>query len=185
VATDTLAGPRAPTRHGTADAAPPRRRRRYLYDASPWRRGDALRGNLLTAVGVAITACCWYRVSGEVTLRDQQGWVVGCVLGLVLALLGGVSWLLAGFRSVRLGQRQLLADIALVLHRPTAPDGDSATAPAQVGTGWVIGRGMTLIHQPDCPIARGKAVAPIGVAEAAERGFAQCGMCQSGMCDSS
>ncbi|HZE66735.1 MAG TPA: hypothetical protein VE081_08910 [Sporichthyaceae bacterium] len=163
-------------REAVADAAPPRRRRRYLYEASPWRRGDFLRALLLAALGVLIAVICWYQVSGHVRLRDQQGWVVGSVLGLVVACLGAVSWLLVGLRAVRLGQRQLLTDIAVVMDWPADLAGYEGRRKAAAGSdpdALVSGGGMTLVHRANCQVARGKDVGPV----AQGHGLDACGMC--------
>jgi hypothetical protein len=177
VATEVVVTRRAAGRRAAvADAAPPRRRRRYLYETSPWRRGDVLRALVPAGLGILIAAFCWYRISGQVRLRDQQGWIVGSVLGLIVGCLGGVSWLLVGLRAVRLGQRQLLADIAVVMDWPADLAGyrgrrgaASVAAPDEL----VSGPGMTLVHRAACPVARGKNVAPV----AAGHGLDACAMC--------
>jgi hypothetical protein len=177
VATDVVVTRRVgAARREVADSAPPRRRRRYLCETSPWRRGDVVRAVLLAALGVLIAGFCWYKVSGQVRLRDQQSWAAGSVLGLVVACLGAVSWLLVGLRAVRLGQRQLLADIAVVMDWPANPAAYAARrdAPGMDAPDLLVsGPGMTLVHRSACPIARGKNVTPV----AQGHGLNPCPMC--------
>jgi hypothetical protein len=135
-----------------------------------------VRALLLAGLGILIAVVCWYRVSGQVRLRDQQSWAAVSVLGLVVGCLGGVSWLLVGLRAVRLGQRQLLADIAVVMDWPADLAGYAGRRQAAATDSpdeLVSGPGMTLVHRAACPVARGKDVAPV----AEGHGLDACAMC--------
>ncbi|MGQ0630950.1 MAG: hypothetical protein ACT4P1_07895 [Sporichthyaceae bacterium] len=168
----------------TAGPSGPRRRRRYLREPVPWRRSDLIRAGVLVAIGLAVSVWGWFGVSGEVRLREQEGWVVVAMFGAVIAALGGSYLVLVCLREVRLGQRQLMLDIAEVMDWPLSTKGRvldvAALAESAVAAGTLVtGAGMTLVHRADCSIARGKAVEAISAAEAERRGLAPCGMCGS------
>jgi hypothetical protein len=169
-------------------SAGPRRRRRYLYEPRPWRRSDVTRALVLAVIGLAVGVWGWVGVSGEVRLREQQGWVVVSAFGAAIAAIGGVYVVTVAMRSVRLGQRQLMFDLADVLGWSVTvtkrgrlrlhvadedlPVDDSVSA-------LVVGPGMTIVHRSDCPIARNKAVEEIGPADVAARNLGSCGVCGS------
>lgn len=173
--------------------ANPRRRRRYLYEPRPWRRTDVSRALVLVVIGAAVGVWGWLGVSGEVRLREQEGWAVVSCFGAAIAALGGVYLVTVAMRSVRLGQRQLMFDLAdvmgwsvtvtkrgrLQLHSDKEAAEAAAAATAQTVTALVVGPGMTIVHRSDCPIARNKAVEEISAADAAARDLGSCGVCRS------
>ncbi|MGQ0626052.1 MAG: hypothetical protein ACT4PP_15570 [Sporichthyaceae bacterium] len=165
-----------------AGPAGPRRRRRYLREPAPWRRSDLIRAGILAVIGLAVSVWGWFGVSGEVRLREQEVWVVVAMFGAVIAALGGSYLVLVCMREVRLGQRQLMIDIAEVMAWPVSGKGRvldiaALAESAEVTGALVTGGGMTFVHHPDCPIVRGKATEPITDAEAQRRGLQRCGMC--------
>lgn len=187
------------TAEGTAITTPaektasPRRRRRYLREPVPWRRSDVTRAVVLAVIGAGIGIWGWFGVSGEVRLREQEGWAVVAAFGAAIAACGGVYLITVAMREVRLGQRQLMFDLADVMEwsvtvtkrgrlhlQSSHEDRENATAEsdAQAGT-LVVGPGMTIAHRSECPIARGKAVEQINAGEAAARGLGSCGVCRS------
>ena len=100
--------------------------------------------------------------------------MVASMVALAVFVLGGVSWITAGLREVRHGFRDLALDKNMVFELA------SVTAPGEVADGTprrVAGPGMTRAHRPDCPLVRGKAVAPGAATDAAR--LADCGVCLS------
>ncbi len=171
----------------TSGPSSPRRRRRYLYEAKPWRRADLTRALVLVIIGLAVGVWGWFGVSGEVRLREQEVWAVVSAFGAAIAGCGGVYLVTVAMRSVRLGQRQLMFDLADVMGwtvtvtkrgRLQLHAGDEVVAEESVST-LVVGPGMTIVHRSECPIARGKATAVISAADAAARDLGSCGVCRS------
>jgi hypothetical protein len=173
----------------TAGPSNPRRRRRYLYEPRPWRRSDVGRALVLVVIGLAVGVWGWFGVSGEVRLREQEGWIVVSAFGAAIAALGGVYLVTVAMRSVRLGQRQLMFDLADVmgwsvtvskrgrLRLHSRLDPASETVAEETVSTLVVGPGMTIVHRIQCPIARNKAVEPISAADAAARNLGPCGVC--------
>jgi hypothetical protein len=168
----------------------PRRRRRYLRDPRPWRSSDLRRALVLLVVGAVLAGWGWFQVSGKVRLHDQQGWAALACLGAAIAACGGVYLVTVSMREVRLGQRQLMFDLADVMGwtvsvtdrgrlRLHAGD-ESRTDVAEQADGSVLvtGPGMTIVHRSECPIARGKPVSEISAADAAARHLGPCGVCR-------
>lgn len=167
-----------------------RRRRRYLREPVPWRRSDVTRTVVLAVIGAGIGVWGWFGVSGEVRLREQEGWAVLACFGAALAACGGVYLITVAMREVRLGQRQLMFDLAEVMEwsvtvtkrgrlhlQPSRAEHDAVTETQK--TVLVVGPGMTIVHRADCPIARGKAVQQISAADATARNLGSCGVCRS------
>ncbi|GAA0612707.1 hypothetical protein GCM10009547_13390 [Sporichthya brevicatena] len=194
--TDPAAAADEPTQR-TATAAPSsaRRRRRYLREPVPWRRSDLTRAVVLAVLGAAIGVWSWIGVSGEVRLREQEVWVAVACFGAAVAACGAVYFLTVASREVRLGQRQLMFDLAdvmgwsvtvtkrgrLQLHAADEPEGTTIESAAEESLALVVGPGMTIVHRTHCPIARGKAVTEISAADAVARGFGECGVCRSSL----
>lgn len=182
-----LTGPASHGRRETSGPSNPRRRRRYLYEPRPWRRSDITRALVLVLIGLAVGVLGWFGVSGEVRLREQEGWAVVSAFGAAIAACGGVYLVTVAMRSVRLGQRQLMFDLADVMGwsvtvtrrgRLQLHSADEVVAEETVTT-LVVGPGMTIVHRSECPIARGKAVETISAADAAARKLGSCGVCTS------
>lgn len=157
------------------------RRRRYLTEPTPWRRVHFMRALFPVVIGAVVSFVCWWQISGKVTLEEQQGWMVGSCFGAALAALGAVYWLMVNLREVRIGQRQMVADLAAVMDWPLTRDGrvrrGSGTDPADTGAAaahLVTGPGMTFVHRADCPVTKGKAMREVTAAEA---NLDRCGIC--------
>lgn len=173
--------------------ASPRRRRRYLREPVPWRRSDVTRALVLAVIGAGIGIWGWVGVSGEVRLREQEGWAVVACFGAAIAACGGVYLITVAMREVRLGQRQLMFDLAdvmgwsvtvtkrgrLLLHSAGEQVESAHSGDSEVPSVLVIGPGMTIVHRAECPIARGKAVQQISAADATARNLGSCGVCRS------
>lgn len=150
--------------------------RRYLGEISPWRRREALVSAAVALVGVAGVAVCWNGASREVAFRDQVGWTVGAFLFLALFVLAAVLWLMAGFRQVRHGARELRADLNMVFRLEDVQDLMGPAAQEQAtGLDLVVAPGMQRAHRPDCVLARGKQVRALTPSERSE--YPPCGMC--------
>lgn len=173
---------------GTASA---RRRRRYLREPVPWRGTDLTRAVVLAVLGVGVGVWGWFGVSGEVRLREQEVWVVVAGFGAAIAACGGVYLVTVAMREVRLGQRQLMFDLAELmgwsvtvtkrgrLHLHGADSAVDGVVDEQAVSTLVVGPGMTIVHRSQCPIARGKAVQTISAADASARNLGSCGVCKS------
>lgn len=156
------------------------RPRLYLSQPTPWRRVHVTRAVIVALLGAVVTAVCWWNIAGKVTLEEQQGWLVGSFAGAAIAGLGTAYLLLVVMREVRIGQRQLVADIAEVMDWPLTRDGrvrQVAKAAAETAAQLVTGPGMTFVHRADCPIARGKATTEL---TATDHGLNRCGICLPG-----
>jgi hypothetical protein len=162
---------------GTAAAPPdaPRRRVQYRSAPSPWRRSDVVLCLLLGGLGVAGIVACWWGATDEVIWRKQSGWLIGAILCTGLVVVAGGIFVLLGMRRVRQGFRDLRRDqraLGLTRRRgagaPNEPvvDGALVTAPQ-----------MTRVHRPNCILLRGKAAAPVPVADLDNYG--RCGVCNS------
>ena len=172
----------------TSGPSNPRRRRRYLYEPKPWRRADVTRALVLVVIGLAVGVWGWFGVSGEVRLREQEGWIVVSAFGAAIAAVGGVYLVTVAMRSVRLGQRQLMFDLADVMGwtitvtkrgRLQLHSADEVIEETATVSTLVVGPGMTIVHRSECPIARNKPVEPISAADAAARNLGSCGVCGS------
>jgi hypothetical protein len=153
-----------------------------LYPSSPW--GSTQR--VVLAVGWTLALCAvgfaWFATSGEAVLDDQFRWVAVAAGGVMLAGAVSGAWLLAGRRAVGLRTRHALpvpdaGEIAAVVDlRVKTP---VATAPtATNGTRPVAASGMRHFHRPDCPMARGKTVAPAARPDHVRSGRTACEVCQ-------
>lgn len=150
--------------------------RLYLGAVTPWRRLDAIVCSVVALVGAAGVGVCWNGASREAAFRDQIGWTVGSFLFLALFVLGGVLWLMVGFRRVRHGIHELHADANMVFHLEEL-DVLGATEAEPTGLDLVVGPGMQRAHRPDCMLVRGKRVNVLTPSQRAE--FPPCGMCMS------
>ncbi|MBA3741836.1 hypothetical protein [Sporichthya sp.] len=134
----------------------------------------------MVVVGLAALGFCWYGVSGKATLDNQTPWLSGAVLAYAVCDVGIVLWLVAGFRAVRRGQRQVVFDTrsalglsAVLAQGPTAEQAEVAAATL------VTAPGMMRFHRPECPLVRGKSVRAMSPADASSADLATCGVCES------
>jgi hypothetical protein len=164
--------------------------RRYLTDEEPWTPRGFLGPAVVVVIGLVALGICWYGVSGEATLEDQTPWLAGAVLSTIVSATGTVLWLVLGFRAVRGGQRQVVADarVALGLDRIVLPR-RGVTQPTSAGSATpsvgdpspvlVTARGMSRVHRLDCPLVRGKVVREVPVDQMRVGGLSSCGVCRS------
>ncbi|HVE27933.1 MAG TPA: hypothetical protein VNC22_21150 [Sporichthya sp.] len=151
----------------------PLRAREYLTAREPWSARSGIVAAALATAGAVVVGVCWYGGSDLRTAEDQAPWLIGSVIGTAVFALGGVLWVIAGFRSVRHGMRQLAAD-----KREFALGGritgSRDHAPASGHAGLVIASGMVRTHRPDCLLVLGKQVRAVGPAD---DGLEGCGVC--------
>jgi len=149
-----------------------------LGDDAPWRRGDLLRAAGLAAVGLAGLTGAWYAGSGQADWADVLPWASLGVAATSVAVLGLVSWLVAGLRRVR----RLRADVLPLLtstaaRRQSTRPGAMQPSAAFAANGYVSAPGMTRFHLATCPLASGKPVRPLRRDDAEADGLVACGVC--------
>ena len=160
---------------GTAPTPAPAEVRAALLGAdAPWRTGDLLRATGLAAAGLTGLALTWYGASDQPDWADQLPWASLGVAATTIALLGLVSWLVAGLRRVRRLRREVLPLLAASAAPRRSASGAAVTA---IGTALVTAPGMTRYHRPACPLAAGKPVQPVRPDEADGAGLVPCGVC--------
>ena len=153
--------------------------RRYLGDISPWGRREGVAAAVLALAGAIGVGVCWNGASREVAFRDQIGWTIGAFGFLVLFVLAGVLWLMAGFRHVRHGIHELQSDLNMVFRLEDVQDLVSRGAPEETsGLDLVVAPGMHRAHRPDCMLARGKQVRALTPGERSS--YPPCGLCMQG-----
>jgi len=132
----------------------------------------------LAAIGTVGMVLCWYVGAGKLTYHDQVPWLVGSIISAAVTVVGGVVWLVCGFRQVSLLERDLFGYLAPWLAEARA------VPLARVGAGQsgtlVIGVGMSSAHRPECLLVRGKAgLVPVSEADATGRVLSTCKVCAS------
>jgi hypothetical protein len=144
-----------------------------------------LRAAGLAAAGLTGLALTWYGASDQPDWPDQLPWASLGVAATTVALLGLVTWLLAGLRRVRRLRREVLPLLAAGAERRRSA-GASGVAPTGAALGAFVGQdpvrlvtapGMTRFHRPACPLAAGKPVLPVQPDEADGAGLVPCGVC--------
>src|SRR5690348_2732065 len=65
---------------------------------TPWRRSDLVVSGFVLAAGLIGVLFCWYVGAGKLTCSDQVPWLVGSICCGIVCVLGGVYWLVRGFR---------------------------------------------------------------------------------------
>jgi hypothetical protein len=141
------------------------------YATEPWNRRNVTGFTVATALGAALLGASYVGVSAEVHLKDQVPFLDLGVAGLLVAAVGGVRWLAAGIKAVRVRKA---TDLALVRSRFGSVE---ATGPAGPSDDFVATARMTRYHRPNCSLVAGKDVRAATAAEhsAAER--RPCGVC--------
>jgi hypothetical protein len=161
-----------------------------------WGPDDLLRWGITVGVGALVVAVAWYICAGDVSFSQQIGPTDVAVLGLLLAGLGNVRWLLRGRRA--LGERRcsLLPDVPVAEESlaepvlaasvvdppdidPTVTDPYGTEVAVTDSALYLGGAGMERYHQSDCFLATGR---PDFVAltrgEHEQAGRLPCGVCR-------
>jgi hypothetical protein len=141
------------------------------YATEPWNRRNLTGFTVATALGAALLGASYVGVSAEVHLKDQVPFLDLGVTGLLVAAVGGVRWLAAGIKAVRVRKATVLG---LVRSRFGSVE---ATGPAGPSDDFVATARMTRYHRPSCSLVAGKDVRAATLSEhsAAER--RPCGVC--------
>lgn len=161
--------------------------RRYLTSSTAWRARDITRSMVLWTLGLLGGLLCWYGAAGEDNLRDQVPWILGAAAATGLFVLGGAALLIAGFREVRRGVRELDVDKQVVFGllsnevRASLREAEAAALQAEPGTlvdagALVAAEGMARAHLPSCLLVRGKQVQLLD--DRAAAGLRSCGVCR-------
>jgi hypothetical protein len=141
------------------------------YAAEPWDRRHVVGFTVSTAIGAGLLGASYLGVSAEVHLKDQVLFLDLGIAGLLVGTVGGVRWLAAVLKSVRIRKA---AAVALVRSR-LVPAGTAG--PAGSTEGLVAAARMTRYHRPGCPLVGGKAVSAATLAEHSAAGRRPCGVC--------
>jgi hypothetical protein len=141
------------------------------YGAEPWNRRNVAGFAVSTALGAGLLVASYLGVSAEVRLKDQVPFLDLGVGGLLAGAVGGVWWLAAVVKAVRLRKA---AAVALVRSRFESVE---AAGPAGPAEGFVAAARMTRYHQPTCSLVSGKDVSAATPAEHSAAGRRPCGVC--------
>ena len=141
------------------------------YSAEPWNRRNLIGFAVSTALGAGLLGASYLGVSAEVHLKDQVLFLDLGIAGLLVGAVGGVRWLAAVVKAVRVRKA---AAVALVRSR-FAPA--RTTGPAGSPEGLVAAERMTRYHRPGCSLVAGKDVTAATLAEHSAAGRRPCGMC--------
>jgi hypothetical protein len=126
-------------------------------------------------VGGLIVVLAWWGVSGEATVGHQFHWLALGVVGVLVCLAAGATWLFAGMRAV--GQRiRAVVPVPSDVRRPVREL--RVVSEAMAADALVAAPGMRYFHRPSCTLARGKNVRPAERAEHLRDGRAPCGVCR-------
>ena len=141
------------------------------YAPEPWNRRNVTGFAVATALGAALLGASYLGVSSEVQLKGQVPLLDLGIVGLLVATAGGVGWLAAGIKAVRVRKA---AAVALVRSRF---DSVEVAGPAGPGEGFVAAARMTRYHRPGCSLVAGKDVSAATRAEHSAAGRRPCGVC--------
>ncbi len=151
-----------------------------LWGAALWGTGQRTMLGVGWTLGVVAVVLGWWGTAGEAVVGDQYRWVSLAAVGLVLSGAVSAAWLMAGRRAVGVRCRHTVpvpeeGDRAPVVDLRPLPAASAAVG--QNGSRPVSADGMRYFHRPDCPLARGKAVAGAERAEHEQLGRTACEVC--------
>lgn len=141
------------------------------YGAEPWDGRGVAGFAVSTALGAGLLVASYLGVSAELRLKDQVPFLDLGVAGLLAGAVGGVWWLAALVKAVRLRKA---AAVALVRSRFDSVETGGPAGPAD---GFVAAAGMTRYHRPSCSLVSGKDVSAGSLAEHSTAGRRPCGVC--------
>jgi hypothetical protein len=150
------------------------RRAAMLGVDAPWRTGDLLRAAALAGFGLAGVAAAWLGASGRADWADELPWASFGAVATSVAVLGLVTWLVAGLRRVAQLRREVLPLVKVAAARRVAAGRAASTVPAG---DFVVAPGMTRFHAAGCPLASGKPVRLLDAGDAEAAGLVPCGVC--------
>jgi hypothetical protein len=138
----------------------------------PWRIGDLMAAYVAACAGGVLIVTGWWGLSSKAFASQQVGWLSLGILGLVVAGIVEVTWLMVGRRAVGERRRRLNARMSSLLpdvqRRPASGPGPSAL---------VAMRSMRHFHRPDCPLATAKPVRAASRSAHGKAGRKPCGVC--------
>ena len=141
------------------------------YAPEPWNRRNLIGFAVATAFGAALLGASYLGVSSEVHLKDQVPFLDLGIAGLLVATVGGVRWLAAVVKAVRVRKA---AAVALVRSRFGSIEASGLAGPSD---DFVAAPRMTRYHRPGCSLVVGKDVSAATLAEHSAAGRRPCGMC--------
>jgi hypothetical protein len=134
------------------------------------------RGRLWLLVGQAACLAAVVlagRASAERASSDGQAtWLAVAVAAALLSAAGNGIWLGAVRRAAGSRRQLVVTRLARTLHEPAATAAGLAVPAGATGAPVMVA-GLTLCHQPDCPLVAGKAVVPASDGD----GTNPCGWC--------
>ena len=139
--------------------------------AEPWSPRKLTVFAVSTAVGAGLLGASYLGVSAEVHLKDQVPFLDLGIAGLLVGTVGGVRWLAAVVKAVRVRKA---AAVALVRSRFGTVGMAGAAGPSE---GFVAAARMTRYHRRGCSLVAGKEVAAATLAEHSAAGRRPCGVC--------
>jgi hypothetical protein len=139
--------------------------------AEPWDRRHLIGFTVSTALGAGLLGASYLGVSAEVHLKDQVPFLDLGIAGLLVGTIGGVRWLAAVLKSVRVRKA---AALALVRSRFVPAGTVGLVGPTE---GLVAAARMTRYHLAGCPLVAGKDVSAATLGEHSAAGRRPCGVC--------
>jgi hypothetical protein len=141
------------------------------YAAEAWDRRNVTGFAVSTALGAGLLVASYLGVSAEVHLKDQVPFLDLGVVGLLVGTAGGVWWLAAIVKAVRVRKA---AAVVLVRSRF---DSVKVTGPVGRAEGFVAAERMTRYHRRGCALVAGKDATAATLAEHSAAGRRPCGVC--------
>jgi hypothetical protein len=136
----------------------------------PWSRRDVVTFGACTLLGGALLGAGYLGTSAEVLLPEQVPFLDLGIAGLLVGTVGGLTWLRAGFRTVR----QRKTAVVTTVHARFVPD---ALGAGHDTDGLVTAGRMTRYHRAGCSLVAGKPVTTASRADHERAGLEPCGMC--------
>jgi hypothetical protein len=152
---------------GQADAAPA---------GTLWRRGHVTKAGVLIVVGAVLWVVGAYQVAGRATLEKQSGPMNLAIIGLIVAGVGQLSWIVDGRRRIGVRRRVL---IGVEMQHPAVKRARRAAIAASTdSTACFAGPDTNLFHRVDCRMGEGREWAGMARSAQAAAGRTPCGVCK-------
>lgn len=145
-------------------------RSRPRRTAALWEPSALGRTTVLIAVGLLVWFVGWYQVAGKANSSEQTGPLNVAVLGVLLAGIGQLCWVLDGRRAVGRRRRELIGEPRIIA---TASPVERTSEPS---TAFLVGGGR-YYHRTDCALATGRELERATRGEHENVGRSACGVC--------